>query len=121
LAIDCLRKNLHAQGIGPEARILAQPAEATTVACPGDRGFDLIFLDPPYRLSEDPSHGQVVPRVIKRLGREIPVATQALLVWRHEAQLELPPDLSNAWRTVERRGWGNMAITLFERMPGLTN
>jgi len=120
-AVDCLRKNLDALGVGSDAQVVSRAAENARVAGPDGPGFDLIFLDPPYRLSEDMTPGSVMVRVLDRMGGEIPVAPTALLIWRHDARLELTIELQRGWRPAERRRWGNMAISLFERPTTVTD
>jgi 16S rRNA (guanine966-N2)-methyltransferase len=119
-ATACLRENLDALGIGPEARIYGRAAENARPEAPGGTDFQLVFLDPPYRLSEDISRGSVLFRLLARLGAEVRVEPDALLLWRHDAHGELPAALPGGWRSVARRQWGNMAITMLERVPTVT-
>ena len=116
-AFECLRKNLDQLGVGPAARAIRCPAETVTVSPASGRGFDLIFLDPPYSLSEDLAPGSTMSQVLARLGSRIPVDPEALVIWRHDAAWSVPGDLPNGWRSSERRMWSKMAITLLERAP----
>jgi 16S rRNA (guanine966-N2)-methyltransferase len=113
-ALDCLLKNLDQLGIGPAARINKGLAETVRIAPPGGKGFDLIFLDPPYRLSEETAPGSVMHRIVSRLGTDIVVSEKASLLWRHDANCILPDTMANRWCIVERREWGGMAITMYE-------
>jgi 16S rRNA (guanine966-N2)-methyltransferase len=115
-ALDFLRRNLSELHIGSIAQIHGSPAETAALNGAPKAGFDLVFLDPPYRLSHEYSTGTLLDRVIQRLGRNIPVAADALLVWRHDRHDELPDLLGDGWRQVERRDWGTMAITLYQRI-----
>ena len=71
-ALACLRKNLDALGIAAEAVIVNQPAESVSLRPPQADGFGLVFVDPPYRLSEDLSDGSPAGRVFAGLGTESP-------------------------------------------------
>ena len=121
-AIDCLKANIETLGIGKEAQVINRRAEAITVAPPTGSGFDLIFLDPPYRLSEDVSENvpadSLMGRATRRLGREIPVAPGAIVLWRHDAKHTLPDQVPGGWRVVERRTWSSMTITVFKQDTG---
>jgi len=116
-AIACLQQNLDALRIGPEARVYRGPAEYVRIKPPESGGFELIFLDPPYRLSEDLSGGTVLHRMLGRLARDVAVSRSALVVWRHDAKCAIPDVLPNEWRPADRRTWGGMTITLLSRKP----
>lgn len=112
-AIDCLKANIATLGIGKEAQVVNRRAESIMVSPPTGPGFDLVFLDPPYRLSEEVSEDSPMGRVTGRLGREIPVASDAFVLWRHDAKTALPDQVPGGWRVVERRTWSSMTITIF--------
>lgn len=114
-AIACLRKNLDALGISTEAVVVNQPAESVSLRPPGAAGFGLVFVDPPYHLSEDASDGSLAGRVFAGLGTRIATLSDTLLVWRHDNKCTLPQAAPGGWMTVERRSWGAMAITLFQQ------
>ena len=114
-ALACLRANLDQLGIIETAVVVARPAESVTVSPPTDQGFGLIFLDPPYRLSEDVSKDSVMGRVLARVGTHVPVEPDALLLWRHADSCMLPKSVPGDWETVDRRSWGTMAMTMFQK------
>jgi 16S rRNA (guanine(966)-N(2))-methyltransferase RsmD len=116
-AFRCLRQNLDTLAIGPAARVFNCPAQTVEIAPPRGAAFDLVFLDPPYRLSEDLSPGSVMTEVSARLGSRIPVTPQALAIWRHHANCFLPEMLPGGWKSSQRRTWGKMAVTILERGP----
>ncbi|MBN2563060.1 MAG: RsmD family RNA methyltransferase [Phycisphaerae bacterium] len=116
-AFQCLRENLDRLRTGPLARIFNCPAEIVETRPPGNRAFGLVFLDPPYRLSDDVTRASVMGRVTARLGAEIPVEPDAIAIWRHHARCILPEVLPGGWASSRRRTWGRMAITTFERIP----
>jgi 16S rRNA (guanine966-N2)-methyltransferase len=114
-AIACLRKNLDALGITKEAVIINQPAESVALGPLGGDGFDLVFVDPPYRLSEDVSAGSPASRIFAGLGTRIVTRPEALVLWRHDDKCTLPQAAPGGWTTTERRTWGSMAITMFQQ------
>ncbi|MFH1416963.1 MAG: 16S rRNA (guanine(966)-N(2))-methyltransferase RsmD [Planctomycetota bacterium] len=114
-ALGCLRRNLASLGIGPTARVFMDPVEVARAAPPPPHGFDLIFLDPPYALSEDMSPRSLMQRAVARLGTTIPAGPDALLVWRHAESCRLPDSFPSGWASCERRTWGTMAISFFQR------
>jgi 16S rRNA (guanine966-N2)-methyltransferase len=113
-AATALRENLQMLGIGPEATVAVGPAERVPIRSP-DGGFGLVFFDPPYPATADHRAGGILDRVLRRLGADLPLAAGALLVWRHASTAELPAEAAPGWRCVQRRTWGGMAVTLFER------
>jgi 16S rRNA (guanine966-N2)-methyltransferase len=115
-ALKCLRGNIAALKLESRTRVVAQPAETARLEAPPSGSFDLIFLDPPYPLSRDLSPASVVPRLVSRLGDDIPAAADALLIWRHEVAARIPQTLPSGWKSVEQRTWGTMAITMFRRV-----
>lgn len=115
-AFRCLLQNLDRLGIGPAARAYNCPVESARVQPPAG-AFEIIFLDPPYALSEDASNDSLLGRVFLQLGRQMPVEDEAVLIWRHAARTILPARLPNDWCSMERRTWGKMAVTCLQRRP----
>lgn len=114
-AFKCLQSNLDLLKIKTTAKAILGSAESIIAAPPSGGGFGLVFLDPPYKLTEDFSPKSTMSTVLARLGSRIPVEPNVLALWRHSAESVLPEDISEGWRSSERRTWGNMAITLLER------
>ncbi len=114
-ALRCLRANLGQLGIGDAATIVGASAESAAISPPGGGAFGLVFVDPPYRLSEDITESSVAGRVSARLGKEIPMLPDAPIVWRHDEACMLPDPMPGGWRVAERRTWGGMAISLLTR------
>lgn len=115
-AVAALRSNVDQLKIGPsEASVVSGPVEAASIPKPPTGVYDLIFLDPPYRLTPDLSPGSTLDRLLRRLGEDIPVAEEALLIWRHEIRHQTPERIIPNWVCVERRAWGHVAITAYGR------
>jgi len=116
----CLRKNLDALGITDAAVIVDRPAESVVLRPTGAEGFGLVFVDPPYPISEDFSAASVLGRVFSGLGSRIVTTADALVLWRHPGKCKLPPVVPGGWRSVDRRSWGTMTITMFQRSSQVT-
>jgi 16S rRNA (guanine966-N2)-methyltransferase len=115
-ALGCLKQNIEALGLGPRARVVAGSAENLPLKPPTGNGFGLMFLDPPYSLSENLAPGSVLHRLLDHLGGSIAATPEALLVWRHPDTCAAQA-LTDSWVSVERRTWSKMAVTIFEYRP----
>lgn len=116
-ALACLRRNLAHLGVTKEEYgIIEEAAEVMRPRRPADPlGYGLVFLDPPYRLSEDLSAGSAMRWLLKRLGGDIPVRDDAPVLWRHDGRVTLPGTLPGGWQSSQRRDWGSMAVTMLVR------
>jgi 16S rRNA (guanine966-N2)-methyltransferase len=115
-ALACLKRNIESLGLEPHARVVAGSAEKLPLKPPTGDGFDLIFLDPPYSLSENLAPGSALHRLLDRLGDSIAATPGALLVWRHPDTCPAQA-VTDIWVSVERRTWSRMAVTMFEYHP----
>lgn len=121
--VKCLQANIEAFGI-PSDSVEVRTESAERLRCRPPRhpdGFELIFLDPPYVLSEDVNANSPMWRLLARLGSEIAVAPGAIALWRTEAHVQLPEILPQGWHSSERRVWGNMAVTLLTQSPQVSS
>lgn len=116
-AVRCLRENLDALRIDATvARVLCESAERVRQSPPDHAGgYDLIFLDPPYRLSEEFAPNTSMWRILHRLGDQVPVAVDATAMWRHDEKVVIPQVLPGGWQSSQRRVWGSMAVTMLTR------
>ncbi|UCC31244.1 MAG: 16S rRNA (guanine(966)-N(2))-methyltransferase RsmD, partial [Phycisphaerales bacterium] len=112
-ALDALRQNLDALRVGVAAAIVTRDAWRWAVVDPDGRPFDLIFLDPPYRDSEDTSSQGAVRRYLARLG-ELEDNTP-LVVLHHGARVCFETEPTEPWRVMDRRTLGGNSVTLFAR------
>ncbi len=114
-ALRCLRANLDRLRLVDAATIVGTSAESAAFGPADGDAFGLVFVDPPYRLSEDVTETSVAGRLSARLGKEIPTLPDAAVVWRHDEACVLPDPMPGGWHTTERRTWGGMAISLLMR------
>ncbi len=114
-ALRALRQNIAAVGAGDVCRIWrADALTAELPAPPEGRLYSLIFLDPPYRMTERLSPGDAVVQRIVELGAHPLIAPDALLVFRQDGRATPLPSLWS-WDVVERREVGTMALTFLSR------
>jgi 16S rRNA (guanine966-N2)-methyltransferase len=114
-----LTRNVTDLAAQDECRIVrADALTARLPAPPEDRRYSLVFLDPPYRMTQRPSAGDPVVQRIIELGNDPCVADDALLLFRQDLHAEPLPPLPN-WECLERREIGTMAITFFLKNPSL--
>jgi 16S rRNA (guanine966-N2)-methyltransferase len=114
-ALRCLRENLTNLRIGDNGIVCETPAQSLRADIKPGVQFGLIFLDPPYPLSEKTGPGTIMTQVFERLGTRLPVSDDVVLVWRHDSRTIVPDNMAVAWRKDEARTWGHMTISLYRR------
>lgn len=113
VALQFLRENL--QKLKIDCATVVPAAAETLLARPPqpNSAYGLIFLDPPYPLSENVETGAPIVRVFERLGEQVPIKADSTLVWRHDVRFSAPPRMAGRWHTHEARSYGTMTITLY--------
>ncbi len=112
-ALAVLKRNLTTLGVGSEAAIVARNAWNDATTADGDTPVDLIFLDPPYRDSEDSSASGHVSRFLTGLGQND--TGEPLVVLHHHVNVRYPDDVAVGWTVAHTRSFGTNSVTLFER------
>ena len=104
-ACRCIRENIAALGCGGRVKLLPMKdlAAIETLEKAGD-GFDLILLDPPYRMDGSP----VLERLEKQLLRE-----GGMIVAEHAR--ETPPHPAPPLVCVDQRTYGITGVSFFTR------
>ena len=111
-----LRQNIRTLRLDGVATVLADNAWTMRPPLPPG-GFGLVFVDPPYRDSQEPL------RVLDLLERLAPsVAADGLLVLRHEASATPPTDEQlHGLRCADERHIGRMRLRLLARAADETS
>jgi 16S rRNA (guanine966-N2)-methyltransferase len=113
-AAALIRRNLDILRIVDAARVLEGDATRVDLPAPPDGSYELVFMDPPYRMLAGPEPHGSVRGLLERLVRDTIVADSAIVVVRHERQPGGPPDLSPLIE-IESRDVGNMTLRLLKR------
>ncbi len=71
-------------------------------------GFELIFVDPPYRR-------EISTRIIKNLGKSALLGKNGLLIVEEGRDIELPETVAGL-RMIDRRHYGDTAVYLYENL-----
>jgi 16S rRNA G966 N2-methylase RsmD len=78
-----------------------------------EQPFELLFLDPPYRDSEDSSDRGAVRRYLARLGEL--EENKPLVVLHHSAGVRFESGPGDVWRVVDQRTFGTSSVSFFTR------
>ncbi len=111
-ALEALRRNLQALGVGPEASIVMQDAWREAVAGPDGGPFDLVLLDPPYADSEDTSDSGAVRRYLRRFDQSD--GGRPVVLLHHPARVQYTASADESWRVLKQRTFGSNGVTVFQ-------
>lgn len=105
-AQEAVAKNVEALRMGAQTELLRchWKIALKKLEARGDR-FDLIFLDPPYRMED-------APEMLSALCAGKICTPQTLVVYEHAK--DLPPDTAG-WRVLDRREYRDTAITFLQK------
>jgi len=109
-AVEVLNRNIAKAGFIAESHVIR--ANALKIGAPATsdvKRFELVFVDPPYKMTEDIGANSAVGGLIELLGEQ--AAQGAIVVVRTNARTSLL-DRYGRLKTIDRRRWGSMAITL---------
>ncbi|MHB8840221.1 MAG: 16S rRNA (guanine(966)-N(2))-methyltransferase RsmD [Candidatus Aquicultor sp.] len=107
-AIHLIKKNLEATGLGDAAVVVKADADKAVKRLTKDGAkFDLIFLDPPYRISVS-----FLDAILIALGHHV-LQSDGLLVLEHSAKLE--PRAVEGLGVESTRVYGDTAITFYSK------
>ena len=103
-----LKKNIKKTDFLKESRIIK--GDAFKIGAPVDQQkYAVVFVDPPYRLTEDVSVGSPLSGLLSLLPGQLTAA--GIVVVRTHKSTELLTRYGPL-AVIERRKWGNMAITI---------
>jgi len=114
-AIRQLRLNVESLGAEGRCRILAVDAWRLRLASlPDGQLIDLVFVDPPYRVSSAAAGGRTIPDLLGRLAEPAfggAVGRSAILVLRHERAVRFDPAALPGYEIIDGRSYGRMSVT----------
>ncbi len=105
-SVETVKANLKAAGFTEQAEVYKNDAERAlkTLAKRG-ASFDLVFLDPPYRLK----HGD---KLMARMDELSLLKDQAVLVLEYESSFEYRDDFGR-FRMIRKTDYGETGITIY--------
>jgi len=112
--IPILQKNIEKAGFVKQSKVIM--ANAFKIGSPvvaDDRKFGLVFVDPPYALTQDVQADSPLSRLMDILQDQ--VTPDALIVVR-TMRRTFPLEQYGAFGKLTRREWGTMAVTLLQMM-----
>lgn len=107
ISIDIIRHNVAAAGAQEASEIYRNDAERALKAL-AKRGlkFDLVFLDPPYRMTS-------MDQVMAELADKDMLAPDACIVVEHDAEVTYPEE-PPSFRQIRQAKYGDTAVTIYE-------
>lgn len=108
-----IRANLDRLGLSHVATLLPLRAEAAFAPLSGRGPFDLVFADPPW--ADAQAAAEQLDKLALAAGALL--TPGARLVLEHAARQSAP--VCAALAVVDRRAWGDTAVTIFEHRAGL--
>ena len=107
-----LQKNIDRAGFSEQAKVLK--ANAFKSGAPmylKDNKYDLIFVDPPYKMALDTEQGSQLGKLLILISEQVnPNAIVSVRTSDHSVLQDSYASL----KIIDRRTWGSMAITLLQ-------
>ncbi len=109
---DVLEKNVAKAGFGGQSRVVRASAfRVGAPVGPGGERYDLVFVDPPYAVTQEVGQGSSLADLLRLL--EDQVVPRGVVVLR--TQRDTPPlDDYGRFHAVDRRQWGTMSVVLLQ-------
>lgn len=105
-SLDVVKTNLKATGLEGQAEVYKNDAErALKALAKRETRFDLVFLDPPYRLK----HGDKLMSKMEELAL---LEDQATIVLEYESTYEYPEEFGNFIR-IRKAEYGETAVSVY--------
>jgi 16S rRNA (guanine(966)-N(2))-methyltransferase RsmD len=108
-----LKKNIEKAGFAENSKVLrANAFKVGAPAGPDDQKYDLIFVDPPYRLSAKADETSPLSNLMTLLTEQL--SPDGIVVVRVEGCTELQRQYGRL-QTIDNRRWGSMTISIFKQ------
>jgi len=108
--ISILKANIGKASFVKKSKVIRANAFKVGVPVGFDgKQYDLVFVDPPYSLTNDAGEGSLLSRLLTLLPEQL--APEGIVVVRTYKRTELL-DRYAQLVVIERRKWGNMTITI---------
>ena len=110
VAQQTLRSNIDALDAAAQSEIVGGNAWQLLVPIVRQHPVEVVFLDPPYAQSTDPTQAGRVGRLLAALQ---PLSPRCHVILHHEAKVVYTALDVAAWNIVDQRGYGGNGITIF--------
>jgi len=110
-----LKKNIAKADFANQSKVvIADAFKAGSPLAGQEDKYDLVFVDPPYRLTEDVGEKSPLANLMDALSGQ--TKAQSLILVRTHFKTELMEEYG-IFKMIERRRWGTMAVAFFIRLP----
>jgi 16S rRNA (guanine966-N2)-methyltransferase len=110
--IATLEKNIAKAGFAAQSRLVRASAfRVGAPVAPGDRRYDLVFVDPPYATTQEVGEHSSLAELLRVLQDQ--VMPRGVVVVRTHRQTPVLEDYG-PFHAVDRRQWGTMSIVLLQ-------
>ncbi len=114
-AVEVLNRNIAKAGFIAQSKVIrANALKVGAAQSSGDEKCELVFVDPPYKMTEDMGAGSPVAGLFELVSEQ--AADEAVVVVRTHRRISLLDEYSGL-KVIDRREWGTMAVT-FLRLDG---
>ncbi len=111
--VEVLKKNIAKCRFIENSEVLTADAYRTGAVCDSARGAcNLVFVDPPYADSTDAELCSPLGKLLELVGSQMAAGGFAVVRTNRRKALS---DEYGLLRVAERRQWGTMAVTIFEK------
>lgn len=108
-----IAENLEHTHLADRARLITADAFAFPGALPAGEPFDIIFLDPPYRMSMTCEPGSRLADLAKNITSHRALAPGGIVLLEHSSGADLPDRFGRATLS-DRRRYGATAVSFYE-------
>jgi 16S rRNA (guanine(966)-N(2))-methyltransferase RsmD len=109
------QKNIDRAGFNEQAKILKASAFKSGAPMDLDNNkYDLVFVDPPYKMAFDTEQGSQLGKLLILIAQQV---SENAIVSVRTSDHSVLHDTYASLKVIDRRTWGNMAITLLQPEP----
>ena len=108
--VETLNKNIEKAGFVKNTKVIR--ANAFQIGAPvgfEEEKYDLVFVDPPYKMSINTKAGSQLYNLLILLNDQL--AENGIVIVRTQSSVHLLDEYENL-RIIDRRQWGTMAVTI---------
>ena len=117
--VEILNKNIEKAQFVKESKVIRGNIFKIGAPVPfGEEKYDLVFVDPPYVMANNTSANSRVGKLLDLLCEQ--VTDGAIVIARTHRRSEFLESYGTL-RTIDRRQWGTMAVTIFQQQAGDTD